>query len=123
MSRIAVERVQVGPIQTNCYRVMCPVTGYTLIIDPGDDPEVTGEGLARLDCIAYTHGHFDHVCGAAPLIRRYSPRTLIHEGDREMLARASRAASEWGFYGEQPPPAEDFLRDGDELHAGELCSL
>ncbi len=121
MSRIAVERVQVGPIQTNCYRVMCPVTGYTLIIDPGDDPEVTGEGLARLDCIAYTHGHFDHVCGAAPLIRRYSPRTLIHEGDREMLARASRAASEWGFYGEQPPPAEDFLRDGDELHAGELC--
>lgn len=120
MNMIAVERVQVGPIQTNCYRVKCPATGYTLVIDPGDDPLLVGEGLTRLDCIVYTHGHFDHVCGAAPLIRKYSPGTLIHEGDSEMLARASRAASEWGFSGEQPPPVEGFLRDGEELRAGEL---
>lgn len=120
MDSIAVEKVQVGPIQTNCYRVKCTVTGYTLVIDPGDDPLLTGKGLSRLDCIVYTHGHFDHVCGAASLIRKYSPRTLIHSADCEMMAGASRAASQWGFSGEQPPPPGGFLHHGEELQAGDL---
>jgi glyoxylase-like metal-dependent hydrolase (beta-lactamase superfamily II) len=112
-----------GAIQTNCYTVKCPETGEVLVIDPGDDSALIGESLNRVDSIVYTHGHFDHAGGAAGLIRRFSPVTMIHSADAEILSTASVHAAEWGFRIEQPPAADRLLGDGDRIEVGSLTFI
>lgn len=115
-----VKKTVVGPIQTNCYTVRCPVTGVVLVIDPGADSRVLNQELGQVDCIIYTHGHFDHVGGASGLIKRFSPETMIHREDAEMLSGAAAHAAEWGFMIQQPPPPHRLLHHGDTVDIGAL---
>jgi len=115
-----VKTIVVGPIQTNCYAVRCPETGKVLVIDPGADSSALDQELEKADCIIYTHGHFDHVGGAVVLIRRFSPETMIHLEDAEMLSSAAVHAAELGFNIQQPPPARRFLQGGDTVNVGVL---
>jgi len=115
-----VKKIVVGPIQTNCYLLKCPETGKVLVIDPGADSSVLEQELEQVDFIVYTHGHFDHVGGAAGLIRRFSPETMIHSEDAGMLSSAAVHAANWGFRIQQPPPARRFLQEGDRLDVGAL---
>ena len=58
----------VGPLQVNCYLIVCEDTGHAAIIDPGwssdalyeDSAVVSGENITLLA----THCHFDHIGGA-----------------------------------------------------------
>ncbi len=120
MIKPIVKTIVVGGVQTNCYIVKCPETGAVLIIDPGDDYTVIKEGLSRVDIIVYTHGHFDHVGGAAGLIRRFAPQTMIHSADVEIMASAAVYSEQWGFRIQQPPPPDRLLEDGDRINAGML---
>jgi glyoxylase-like metal-dependent hydrolase (beta-lactamase superfamily II) len=115
-----VKKTVVGPIQTNCYTIRCPETGKVLVIDPGADSSVLDQELDRVDCIVYTHGHFDHVGGASGLIRRFSPETMIHLEDVEMLSSAVVHAAEWGGMIQQPPPPHRLLHHGDTVDVGVL---
>jgi hydroxyacylglutathione hydrolase len=110
----------VGCIETNCYIIKCPETGAVIIIDPGDDSRLIEEGLTQINTIVYTHGHFDHVGGAAGLLESFNAETMIHSGDAEMLAGASLHAVEWGFRIKQPPPPSGILRNGDTIKAGSM---
>ncbi len=120
MIKPVVKKIVVGPIQTNCYLLKCPETGKVLVIDPGADSSVLEQELEQVDFIVYTHGHFDHVGGAAGLIRRFSPETMIHSEDAGMLSSAAVHAANWGFRIQQPPPARRFLQEGDRLDVGAL---
>lgn len=120
MIKPIVKKIVVGPIQTNCYVVECPETGAVLVIDPGDDPSVINECLSRLDLVIYTHGHFDHVGGAFDLIKRYSPISMIHSEDVEIMSSAELHAREWGFSIQQPPSVDRLLKDGDSVNVGNL---
>ncbi len=120
MIKPLVRKVVVGPIQTNCYVVECPETGAVLLIDPGDDSSMINEYLARLDLVIYTHGHFDHVGGASDLIKSYSPTSMIHSEDVEIMGSAESHAGEWGFSIKQPPAVDRILEDGDILKVGNL---
>ncbi len=120
MTKPIVKKVVVGPIQTNCYVVKCPETGAVLVVDPGDDSSAINEYFQRLDLIIYTHGHFDHVGGASDLISRYSPETMIHSEDVEMMSSAKLHAAEWGFSIQQPPTVNRILTNGDSIKVGNL---
>lgn len=120
MIKPLVNTIVVGVIQTNCYVVKCPETGAVLVIDPGDDHTLIEAGLTGVDSIIYTHGHFDHVGGAAGLIRRFSPETMIHSADAEIMASAAIHARELGFRIQQPPPPDRLLEDGDQVNVGML---
>lgn len=120
MIKPIVSRIVVGAVQTNCYVVKCSETGFVLVIDPGDDHTVIQEGLTRVDSIVYTHGHFDHVGGAAGLIKRFTPETMIHSADAGIMASAAIHALEWGFRIQQPPPPDRLLEDGDLVNVGKL---
>lgn len=115
-----VNTVVVGEIQTNCYVVKCPETGAVLVIDPGGDPSLIEKALTEIDTIIYTHGHFDHVGGAAELISRFNPKTMIHSADLEIMSSAAAVAGEWGFRIQQPPPPDRLLEDGDKISIGSL---
>lgn len=120
MIKPLVKKVVVGPIQTNCYVVECPETGTVLLIDPGDESSRINANLSRLDLVIYTHGHFDHVGGSLDLINRFSPISMIHSEDVEIMASAELHAGEWGFSIKQPPAVDRILEDGDRLEVGNL---
>ncbi len=121
MNKPVIHTSVVGPVQANCYTVTCPETGAVLLIDPGDDPETLLRMADRTDMIVYTHGHFDHVGGAAGILASRSPETLLHKADLEMFRKAGSVAEEWGFSITQPPDPAFFLTDDEIIHCGNLC--
>lgn len=53
----------VGPWNMNSYAVVCPHTGGSLLIDPGDEPPKLKAmiGESQVQAIVVTHGHPDHI--------------------------------------------------------------
>jgi hydroxyacylglutathione hydrolase len=75
-------KIVVGPYQANCYVLGHRKTGEGLVIDPGDDvfriiKTVRDEAL-KVQYILITHGHIDHVGGAAELKRITGAPVCIH---------------------------------------------
>ena len=61
------QRMVVGPLETNCYIIWDEDSRQCLVIDPGYEPEQilhTVNSLGKtVAAILLTHGHFDHVGG------------------------------------------------------------
>jgi hydroxyacylglutathione hydrolase len=99
-------KLVVGPYQANCYVLGCKETMEGLVIDPGDEvyrivKTISGIGLI-IKYILITHGHMDHVGGAAELKRITGAPVCIHPLDARGL----------GF----PPDQE--LGEGRDLRLG-----
>jgi len=79
-----------GPLDTNAYLLTAPERGEAVLIDAplGVWPEVAAV-LAQEKCqlreLWLTHGHFDHVDGAAEVLRETHARTRAHAGDRVLF--------------------------------------
>ena len=111
-------------ISTNCYIVRDTQTGKTLVIDPGIfdknlDATLTEMGVTELEYILLTHGHFDHISGAAKLQKKYGGKIAIHSLDAPCLkdSENSRAA----LFGFSSPvfDCDNALADGDIISFGE----
>src|SRR5882724_5942314 len=76
-----------GLIQTNAYLLCAPALGEAVLIDaPGDvwaevAPILKGE-KCRLVELWLTHGHWDHMQGAAEVVRATCAKTRAHVADR-----------------------------------------
>lgn len=57
--------------------------GTTVVTDPwitaNRRTELTWEAVEKCDCIALTHGHFDHILDIPALAKKFSPRILCAE--------------------------------------------
>jgi hydroxyacylglutathione hydrolase len=119
-----VERVIVGPLQSNCYIVYDEKTLDALIIDPGDEPEkiigVLETKKLKVGYIVCTHGHFDHVGGVSRIKDRTGAKVVIHKNDLEIYSRAKDQALSWQFNMESPSNPDMFVIDDDELSFGGL---
>ena len=78
-------KIIVGPYQANCYILGYKKTMEGLVIDPGDDvfrivKNITESGL-KIKYILITHGHIDHIGGAAELRRITGAPVYIHPLD------------------------------------------
>lgn len=94
MEDVAIEKIVVGPLMTNCYIVSSGKD--CIIIDPGAEGErivdyVLGKGLNAKYVLA-THGHFDHVSGIAPIRKSLKAEFHIHSADLEMFRTAPEQA-------------------------------
>jgi hydroxyacylglutathione hydrolase len=95
-----------GPIETNAYLLTEPSRGEAVLIDaPGDvwaDVEpILRKEKCQLKELWLTHGHWDHMQGAAEVVRATGARVRAHAADRPLI--------------ETPEIMKRFLMPGHEL--------
>ncbi|NOZ23621.1 MAG: MBL fold metallo-hydrolase [Planctomycetes bacterium] len=113
----------VGELQANCYVLGCPETQNAVIIDPGGDPDIIADYIAREGLkpthLINTHGHFDHI-GANREMKELYPdiQVCAHKDDAPMLPKPFRNYSvlQGTFY--KSPPAAMILEDGSVITTG-----
>ncbi len=109
-----------GPWQTNAYLLWDGRSPDALVVDPGMGAaaplmeRVTANGL-RLNLIANSHGHIDHIFDDARLMRASSAPLAIHPDDAYRL----EGRNNYGFELETVTATVD-LREGDQVRIGDL---
>ncbi|MBI5067240.1 MAG: MBL fold metallo-hydrolase [Deltaproteobacteria bacterium] len=123
---LVVRQAVVGPFAENTWVAACTRTKEALVIDPGGDlPRVQAlveQGGFRVQRIFLTHGHVDHVAGAAAARRAFGARLQIHALDRDWLAELPRQAEMFGFdEAGEVPEVDHWHADGEEFALGQLA--
>ena len=118
---LVVRQAVVGPFAENTWLVADPATGDAMVIDPGGETARV-LGLAqpdfRIGRVLATHGHVDHVFGAAELCRRTGAPFQIHAGDEPYVRALPGQAAGLGFGAARSPTVTAFLSDGDAIRVG-----
>jgi len=130
-----IKEITVTAFQQHTRVVGCERTRQAICIDPGDEAErivatLEQQGL-RLQAIALTHAHLDHVGGVAALKKlRPEAEIILHRADEplylglpEQPALLGIPRAEWralGFDYAAPPPVERYWQDGETYTVGAL---
>ena len=130
-----IEEITVTAFQQHTRIIGCESTKKAICIDPGDEAERIVETLERfglkLQAIALTHAHLDHVGGVAAL-KKLKPeaRISLHKGDEfmyqalpEQPAWIGIPRTQWaalGFAFETPPKVDHYWTDGEKYYVGDL---
>src|SRR5262245_9501338 len=101
---LILKSASVGPWPMNSYAVICPVSGQSVLIDPGAEPEKLTEmlGDSKPIAIIVTHGHQDHIDALAEMKAQLQVPVYMHPGDAPL---AHLEADIW-------------LADGDTIAVG-----
>ncbi len=117
---IRIEVAPFGPWETNAYLVWDGRSPDALVLDPGMGAagplmeRVAGHGL-RLNLVADSHGHIDHIFDNAAIVRASGAPLAIHPDDAYRL----EGRNNYGFEIERSVATRD-LRDGEQLRIGDL---
>ncbi len=81
-SRLELRIMEVGPWPMKTYSLICPITGESVLFDPGADPEKLGQGLAGSKPVALllTHSHPDHVGALDQMRNELQVPLMAHAG-------------------------------------------
>ena len=84
-----IEKFVLTPFQQNTRVVVCEKTRTAICIDPGESsPEITDflqKNDFKLQAIALTHAHLDHIGGVSALFRNFPKADiLLHKADEEL---------------------------------------
>ncbi len=119
-----VNSVVVGQLEVNCYIVSDGHSPEALIIDPGDDHEriaaVIDAHLLKPKYIVFTHAHYDHVCAAGDLVRRYRVPVIMHADDRDTYRSTKDRCVSWGYAPDDFPGDFQEVGEGDTIAVGGL---
>ena len=117
--------IPVTPFQQNCTLLWCEATKKAVVIDPGGDvPQILGaikQANVTVEQIWLTHGHIDHVGGAAELRDALKVEiTGPHLADKYMLDHVVESGANFGMVGVRNFTPEHWLNEGDTVRIGEL---
>jgi glyoxylase-like metal-dependent hydrolase (beta-lactamase superfamily II) len=113
--------VPAGPIQTNAYLLSDPARSEAVLIDaPGNVwPEIEtilAAEKCRLVELWLTHGHWDHMQGAAEVVRATGAKTRGHPADRLMFETPEMMERFMGErLGLKPVKIDSWLTQGERL--------
>lgn len=114
-------QVPAGPAVTNAYLVVDTVSGDALIVDtpPGAAPmlqEQLQKSGAEVRSIVITHGHWDHITGAADVLALWDVPVVGHAKVRQRLEDPSASPS--SPIPMQPVALAREVDEGDEVQVG-----
>ena len=117
-----VEKLEVGPLATNCYIISSQSGREGMIIDPGDDARqilsrVKGLKL-DIKLIILTHGHMDHV-GALKEVKEATGAQIAACADDAGTPGDGSLSVLLGIYPPSPPLPDRLLKDGDKIDIGD----
>lgn len=117
--------VPVTPFQQNCTLLWCEATRKAVVVDPGGDVAEILAAIEKIgitvDKILLTHGHVDHVGGAAELREALQvPIEGPHRADQFLLDNVVNSGRSFGIGGVRDVTPDRWLDDGDTVEAGEL---
>ena len=121
-----IETFPMGVFQVNSFLLFCEETGESVVVDPGDHPEILiarYEALGRSPvAILNTHGHIDHVAGNRAIKDRWDVPILMHPGDGFLIETFDQQAALFGLDMSSPPAPDGELSDGVPFRFG-ACRL
>jgi len=119
-----VKTLVLGPLQTNCYLLVCEETAHAAVIDPGAEGKKILEAVNKegwqVKIIINTHGHGDHI-GANLVVKETTGASLfIHQSDASYLSDPNKSLL--GLMGDKSNncTADKLLQHGDKLRVGEM---
>lgn len=117
--------VPVSPFQQNCTLLWNEATKHGVVIDPGGDVPDILAGIKQagitVDEIWITHGHIDHVGGAAELRDELKvPIIGPHIADKYLLDNVVASGANFGMTGVRNFAPDRWLNEGDQLKIGDL---
>ncbi len=118
--------VPVSPFQQNCTLLWCTATRRAVVIDPGGDvPRILAavkQADVTVERIWITHGHIDHVGGAAELRDALKvPIEGPHLADKYLLDHVVESGASFGMSGVRNFAPDRWLAEGDTVTVGELA--
>lgn len=85
-----IDHRHIGALEANCY-----IVNGRVMIDPGDSaPQLDAfirDIKANIGAVVITHGHFDHMLGAAHIKKTYGAKVFVSEADAPSLRDKSVA--------------------------------
>ena len=117
--------VPVTLFEQNCTIIWCEATKKAVVIDPGGDVAKIQTGIKEVDVtvekIWLTHGHIDHVGGAAELRDALKvPIEGPHIADKFLLDNVVTSGARFGMTGVRDFAPDRWLEEGDQVSIGEL---
>jgi hydroxyacylglutathione hydrolase len=117
--------IPVTLFEQNCTLLWCEATKKAVVIDPGGDVPKILEAISgtdvTVDRIWLTHGHIDHVGGAAEL--RDALKVPIEgpdSSDKFLLDNVVTSGARFGMTGVRDFAPDRWLKEGDRVAVGEL---
>ncbi len=119
-SKLAAGIVPVTPFQQNCTLIWDDATKIGAVVDPGGDVDQIKAAIGKIgmtvEKILLTHGHIDHVGGAAELrdalgVKIEGP----HKADSFLMEGVEAQARSYGLTGVRNVTSDRWLDEGDEV--------
>ena len=112
----------VGQLRCNCSIFGDEKSHEAIVIDPGDELskiiEVLDKHQLKVKAIIVTHGHIDHVAGAAKLRALTSAPVYMNENDNALLGALDVQAGWLGIETPERPEIDTPANDGVSLKLG-----